>query len=198
MNRESTRPLSAREPSELREGEACVWTVSLDLEENRLRALEGVLSPDERERAVRFVVPLHGRRFVAARGILRTILSRYTGAQPAEIGFSYGPHGKPRLSAAFGRYEILFNVSHAADRALVAVTRGCEIGVDIEVIGERPYEAEVARRFFSPRDERALLSAPQAARAGLFAALWTRREACLKASGLECSPFAAQHARPHP
>lgn len=115
------------------------------------------------------------------------ILSRYAGAAPAEIKFSYGPHGKPFLSPEAGRGEIHFNVSHAADRALVAVTKGREIGVDIESIGERPFDAEVVHRFFSPREGQEIRSAPEAARASLFAAIWTRKEACIKASGLGLS-----------
>jgi 4'-phosphopantetheinyl transferase len=187
MSGESALPSSARGPYELGPGEACVWAAALDLDENRLRALDGVLSSDERARAGRFVVPLHGKRFVAARGILRTILARSMGMEPAAIGFSYGPRGKPFLSPAARRDEIRFNMSHAADRALIAVTKGREIGVDIESIGERPFEAEVVRRFFSPREGVALRSKPEAARAGMFATFWARKEACLKASGLGIS-----------
>jgi 4'-phosphopantetheinyl transferase len=187
MSGESALPSSAREPDELAAGEACVWAASLDLDENRLRALDGVLSSEEWARAGRFVVPLHGKRFIAARGILRVILARCAGTEPAKIAFSYGPRGKPFLSPAAGRDDIRFNVSHAADRALVAVTKGREIGVDIESIDRRRFEAEVVRRFFSPREGEALRSTPEEARAGLFAAFWARKEACLKASGLGIS-----------
>jgi 4'-phosphopantetheinyl transferase len=67
------------------------------------------------------------------------------------------------------------------------MTRGRGIGVDIESIGERPFDAEAARRFFSPCDELAIRSAPETARAGLFAVFWTRKEACIKASGIGLS-----------
>lgn len=187
MSQESTPRFSARESFELREGEAHVWAASLDLDDNRLQALDGVLSPDERERAGRFVASFHGRRYVAARGVLRTILSRYAGAGPAEIWFSYGPHGKPFLAAAAGRNEIRFNVSHAADRALIAVTQGREIGVDIESIARRPFDAEVVRRFFSPREELVIRSAPETERTALFVTFWARKEACIKASGFGLS-----------
>ncbi len=187
MSEESTRLSSAREPFELGEGEVWVWAAALDLDENRLRALDGVLSSDERERAGRFVVPLHGKRFVAARGILRTILASYAGTEPAKIGFSYSARGKPFLSAASGRIDIRFNVSHAADRALIAVTKGREIGVDIESIRERAFDAEVVRRFFSPREGVEIRSMSEAARAGMFATFWARKEACIKASGLGLS-----------
>jgi 4'-phosphopantetheinyl transferase len=187
MSQEMTRLSSARESFELRDGEAHVWAVSLDPDENRLQGLEDVLSSDERERAGRFAISLHRNRFVAARGVLRTILAGYSGVEPAEIRFSYGSHGKPLLPAAAGRDELHFNVSHTGDRALIAVTEGREIGVDIESIDKRPFDAEVVRRFFSPREGAVLSSAPEAARAGLFVVFWARKEACIKASGLGLS-----------
>ena len=187
MIRESTQLSYARESFELRDGEAQVWAVSLDPDENRLQGLEAVLSSDERERAGRFAISLHRNRFVAARGVLRTILARYAGADPADIRFSYGPHGKPFLSPSAGRDELHFNVSHAGDRALVAVTGGREIGIDIESIDKRPFDAEVVRKFFSPREGAVLSSAPEAARAGWFVVYWARKEACIKASGLGLS-----------
>lgn len=161
-----------------------MWTVSLDLDEREIRACEAVLSPDEAARAARFVLPVHRTRFVAARGVLRTILSRYTGTEPGRIELSYGPHGKPRLAPASAPHGIQFNVSHAGNRALVAVTTGRGVGVDIESIGTRAREAHIARRFFTPGEDRALRSADESARPALFAAFWARKEACIKASGL--------------
>jgi 4'-phosphopantetheinyl transferase len=184
MNREWMQILSAQEPLELSEGDVHVWAVSLDLDDRALQACECVLSPDEAARAARFVLLLHRTRFAAARGVLRTILSRYAGTEPAKIGFSYGARGKPRLSAESVRNGLEFNVSHAGDRALVAVTRGRGIGVDIESIGTRAHEADIARRFFTPGEDRTLRSADESARPALFAAFWARKEACIKASGL--------------
>lgn len=186
MSQEQSR-LLARGPLEIRAEEAHVWSASLDLDENAIPPLESVLSLDERERAGRFFFALHRKRFVAARGILRTILSRYAATDPAEIILSYGDHGKPCLFSSCGPAEIEFNVSHAGDLALIAVTRGRGIGVDIESIGERLYNAEVVRRFFSPHDESVLRSTPEAERAKTFVAFWTRKEACIKASGLGLS-----------
>lgn len=175
---------SVAKPPEPRGGDVHVWTVSLDIDDSEIRVCEAALSHDEAARGARFVLPIHRTRFVAARGALRTILSRYTGTEPAGIGFSYGPHGKPQLAPAFAPNGIQFNISHAGDRALVAVTKGRCVGIDIELIGTRAYEADIARRFFAPGEEPALLLADESVRAALFAAIWTRKEACVKASGL--------------
>lgn len=186
MSQEPSRFL-AREPLEIHAEEASVWSASLHLDENAIHLLENVLSLDERERAGRFSFGLHRRRFVAARGILRTVLSRYVAIDPAEIILSYGDHGKPFLALPCGPAEIQFNVSHADDLALIAVTKGRGIGVDIETIGNRAYNPEVVRRFFSRREQDALRSIPEAERGKMFVVFWTRKEACIKASGLGLS-----------
>jgi 4'-phosphopantetheinyl transferase len=66
----------------------------------------------------------------------------------------------------------------------VAVTTGRGVGVDIESVGTRAREADIARRFFTPGEDRALRAADDFARPALFAAFWARKEACIKASGL--------------
>ena len=76
-----------------------VWRARLDDSASRLRLLMSSLSIDERERAGRFKFERDSNRFVAARGILRAILSRYLFVDPANLKFSYGPRGKPALEA---------------------------------------------------------------------------------------------------
>ncbi len=171
----------------LREGDAHVWSASLALGERATRALGRLLSRDERERAERFFFALDRKRFIAAHGVLRMILARYTAVEPSDIAFVYGDHGKPRLDPSGGASRIEFNMSHCRDLALVAVALRRAIGVDIEAIDLRSYDETVVRLFFSPREREALRSASACDRASLFTVLWTRKEACAKASGLGLS-----------
>lgn len=168
----------------LRAEEVYVWAAALDLADAEMGALEGVLSSDEKARAEKFALPGPRLRYVAARGILRMILSRYAGRAPAEIAFSYGPHGKPLLSETDNPNDIHFNVSHSGTCALVAVTKGRGVGVDIESIGEHRFDEAIARRFFAPGERDALRAASEAGRAETFTTIWVRKEACVKASGL--------------
>lgn len=175
------------EPPEIGAEDAHVWSASLDLNGSTVHRLEGVLSPDERERAERFSIAIPRRRYVAARGILRTILSRYVGADPAGIILGYGDHGKPFIPAPWNPSGIQFNVSHAADLALIAVTKGRGVGIDVEAITSRAYREAIVRRFFSPREQDVLRSLPGTERDAQFIVFWTRKEACIKASGLGLS-----------
>src|SRR5262249_58019127 len=104
------------------------------------------------QRAARFHFPRDRRRFTVARGVLREILSRYLGVPSAALKFRYSAYGKPALTDVVDNAGLRFNVSHSHEMALVAVTRGRAIGVDIEYLGREIRGEEIAERFFSSRE----------------------------------------------
>jgi 4'-phosphopantetheinyl transferase len=161
-----------------------VWRIPLD-DDARAESYWSLLSEGERRRAVRFVRDVHRRRFVAAHGALRSILAGYIGAEPTALDFVSGEHGKPALRDVTGRPPLQFNLSHSDDLALVAIARAHAVGVDLERWSEGVEHLELAERFFSPGERRALRAlahTPNLVEAGFFAA-WTRKEAYLKATG---------------
>jgi 4'-phosphopantetheinyl transferase len=161
-----------------------VWRVPLD-DDARADSYWSLLSDEERRRASRFVRDVHRRRFVAAHGALRSILASYVDAEPGALDFVNGEHGKPALRGVTGRHSVEFNLSHSDDLALVAVARARPVGVDLERWSDGVEHLELAERFFSPGERkalRALAHAPDLVAAGFFAA-WTRKEAYLKATG---------------
>ena len=160
-----------------------VWRVDLGASPARLRSLRDVLDGAEKERAARFHVARDGHRFVAGRGTLRAILGRYLDRDPARIALVYGPQGKPALDPSFGDGRISFNLSHSGDLALLAVCLGRRIGVDLERIRPEVAGEDIARRFFSPRENAALNALPPEHRAAAFFHCWARKEAFVKARG---------------
>jgi len=163
--------------------EVHLWRASLELAPARLRELEGLLSADERARAGRFRYERDRRHFVAARGALRSILSRYLGIAPSQIQFGYADRGKPMLGGPSGARRLEFNLSHSEGMALYAVASGRRVGVDLEYAERRLDFESIASRYFSPREIALLARLPVAQRAAAFFAFWTRREALLKARG---------------
>lgn len=113
---------------------------------------------------------------------MREVLGRELRIKPAAVRFDYGPHGKPALASDLDS-ELHFNVSHAQERALLAVARGLELGVDIEAVRETIDHTAIAKRFFSRAECDALLALPEAARADAFFTIWTRKEAYVKLLG---------------
>lgn len=173
-------------PTELALGpnEIHVWSARLDREPAELRTLSALLNRAEAERAARFVFERHRARFAVARGVLRSILSRYLACRPAEIGFESNEYGKPSLSAGGpGGTAVHFNVSHSEGLALYAFSAETELGVDVERIREDLATAEIAERFFSPGEVRALAALPPHLLTEAFFNCWTRKEAYIKALG---------------
>lgn len=163
-------------------GDVHVWSVCLDRPESSVDALSKTLSRDERDRAARFHFDRDRRRYVCARGALRHILGSYIDADPIEISFAYGPHGKPALARNGG--SVSFNVSHSEEMALIAVASSeIVLGVDVEAIRSIPDGDDIARRFFAPREVARMAGLEPSARESAFFRCWTRKEAYLKALG---------------
>jgi len=109
-------------------------------------------------------------------------VDRQVDAVRSAIELVRGEHGKPRLAAEPER--LAFNLSHSGDLVLVAVTRGREVGVDVE--REKPGRdlVALAERALSAEDATAVRDAGEDERPHVFYALWTRHEARLKCLGI--------------
>jgi 4'-phosphopantetheinyl transferase len=171
-------------PGECRisENEVHVWVADLD-EELRLGDLFKTLSADEQERAGRFHFKPDKKRFVAARGLLRAILSCYTNIPADALKFEYEANGKPRLPNANEFQHLEFNLSHSGGLALYAVALNRRLGVDLEWINFFSDMDEVANRCFSPQENFTLRFLDSREKEENFFRYWTRKEAKLKCSG---------------
>ena len=165
----------------LAEDEVRVWSVDLD-DAAPLEASMAVLSADERERAARFATDELRRRFVTGRSTLRQVLGGCLGCDAASLVFRYGIKGKPELDGPH-RGRLQFNLSHTGGVGLIAVTRRCAVGVDVEWLGRRAEAQQVAKRFFTADETARLDAMPETDRPAAFISLWTRKEAWLKATG---------------
>jgi len=161
-----------------------VWQASLDQPPSQLQSFFDNLAADEQARAERFYFKRDREHFVVARGVLRAILGGYLNRTPKSLSFCYGPHGKPALAGEYGGDAIRFNVSHSHAVALYAVTRGREVGIDVEHIRFNLPVAEIAEQFFSRREAAMLRSLPTELQHQAFFRCWTLKEAYIKALGV--------------
>ena len=156
---------------------------SLDQTQSQIQSFLHTLAADEQARAERFHFERDREHFIVARGVLRAILGRYLNRAPERLSFCYGAHGKPALAGEAGADAIRFNVSHSHGVALYAVTRGREVGIDLERIRFDLAVLEIAERFFSRREVATLRTLPTEAQRQAFFRCWTRKEAYIKARG---------------
>ena len=161
--------------------EADVWTIALDARMTEVALPADTLSRDEVERCARYRHPVHRERFRIGRAALRSILSLYAGVPPAELVFTYGSAGKPRLVGEAHR-TLHFSFSRAEGMALLAVALE-PLGIDVASIDPRFASAGVASAAFDRSEVQAWSCLPERSRTPGFFKGWTSREAVVKAEG---------------
>lgn len=172
-------------PSNLQLGsdEVHVWRTSLNQMSKYVSSLQLTLSADERDRAERFYFQQDREHFIVARGLLRTILSYYSDIEPSKLRFCYNPQGKPSLAREFRGNTLRFNLSHSRGLALYGITRGREIGIDVECLRHDFEHEQIAKRYFSLQEVSALRALVPQLQMEAFFKCWTCKEAYIKAKG---------------
>ncbi len=166
---------------DLTSGDVHVVRICLDVP---IAGATQLLDDDERRRASRFVFERDRRRFTIAHAWVRILLGRCLAQTPESLRFVVGPYGKPAVAEA--PIDLRFNLSHAGERAFVALALGRDVGVDIDE--ERPLDVlELANRFFAPAESAALRGMPPSEQTRAFFRCWTRKEAFIKALRLGLS-----------
>jgi 4'-phosphopantetheinyl transferase len=167
----------------LKQGEIHVWRANLEIEEKLILNFTRILSPDEFERSERYYFKKDRNHFIAARGILRTILGGYLNIDPGDLCFTYSTLGKPSISGEQNANGLFFNISHSYGFALYAFSYCGEIGIDIERIRPDQHADTIISEIFSQREIAALSALSSKQREKSFFACWVRKEAFLKACG---------------
>ena len=167
---------------ELKREECHVWHVSLEESDEDLFRLAAQLSNDEQKRAGSFLVAAPRTQFIVTRSALRLLLGGYLGVSAAAIAFRTNAHGKPELAQP--NDDLRFNVSHSGRHALIALSRGADVGVDIEQ--HRPLDdwSGMAQMIWCDEDLARWQGLSAADRCRAFYLAWTRKEAVAKAVGL--------------
>ena len=156
-----------------------VFTIDLAGFETPPPAWLAMLDDSERERAARFRRPEDHLAFAATHTLKRLALAaERPGEHPADLRFCANAFGKPTLA---DHRRPCFNLSHTTGLVALAVSRQGPVGVDVEVIDEAIATSDLARSTFTPAEVAVLEG--EADRIRAFFALWTAKEAVVKAEG---------------
>ncbi len=195
--------------SGLQHGDVRVWTVLTDAGPDRpdrpdrpdaatdaATAALAILSPDERERALRMTDVRARGDFVIAHALVRRALTDCAAeVDPREWQFAYDENGRPHIAREDGERQhiaredgvrqdggsdLRFSLSHADGVVACAVAGGVDCGIDVEPVAA----AGPRRRVLTPGESAALDAAGPDAAATIYARLWTLKEAYGKARGL--------------
>ena len=178
----SLREIEGPEPQQLVavEGGVDLWIIAYKGDSDLSHCLGRLLGEDELARAGRFKFDHLRDFYFFCRGSLRRILAHYLAVPANKIEFLYGDKGKPYLA---DESRLQFNVSHAGDLFVCAVSTGFPLGVDVEEI--RPMEdmPSISSHFFAPAEQANLANLAESQRTHSFYECWTRKEAVIKATG---------------
>ena len=160
--------------------EVHVWGFSLDVDAAELTRVAQYLSGDEQERVNRLVSGRHQHEFMTAHVVLRMVLSRYCTQHPQELDIQKTSAGKPFLTHD---HAVRFNLTHSHGRALIAIAKDREVGIDLEKIRPEVDVVSLANRFLSSQDQAFIGAGDSTRRHERFLRVWVAREAFFKAEG---------------
>ena len=146
-----------------------------------------LLSDDEKQRASRYRFDVHRHRFISSRGKLREILAVNSECRPEEINFGSGEYGKPYIRSPVGLRHIHFNASASGPIGAVAISTSTSLGFDLEKITngeERDFDLIIKNECTNEEYDWYMRCLDKTERNQAFYALWTCKEAYLKALGV--------------
>jgi 4'-phosphopantetheinyl transferase len=137
-----------------------------------------LLGDAERQRAQRYRDEQAARAYIHSHARLRGVLARYLATEAAAVPLQSDGRGRPVIT---GR-RLACSVSRSGQDAVVAVTTGAEVGVDIERVRPADDAIELPWSFVRERLPARLLAGldGEDARESFYLA-WTRLEAYAKA-----------------
>jgi 4'-phosphopantetheinyl transferase len=144
-------------------------------------ACDAVLSADEQADVARRVFERHQHEYRVTRALCRGVLARYLGQPPAALRFRRTAYGRPELDPPT---PYRFNLTNTVDLVAIAVSDEGEIGIDTEPTARADTIFDVAATVFTPAERTGMATLSLAARRERALALWTLKEAYMKARGL--------------
>ncbi len=155
------------------------WLLKLDLQLPMSNSDFLLLSEVERVRAMSLQTHADQVRSVATRAALRRLIATKVETSANELRFITNQYGKPYLQ---GNLSLDFNVSHAGEYALIAISTTGQVGVDIENY-ERQMDVSALAEYVFTHIERQSASLSN----GDFIKHWVAKESALKAIGIGIS-----------
>jgi|GEM_PF-5274110 len=141
------------------------------------------LNREEKNRAAAIHHPRARSMYIYSRRILRTEISQILQIRSDKVMYTLNRHGKPFLHEPHLKNPLFFNLSHSASQLALAISRSCEVGIDIQYHRPQKKQQALAARFFSQLEIQYLNERLPADGTWNFYQIWCRKEAVVKALG---------------
>lgn len=171
----------------LADGQVHLWigVSDLMLAGSARNACERLLTTKELSHCRGFHQPAYRDEYLLSKALLRHTLSHYGDRGGRDWSIVKDDYGKPSLSdeQTFESGALNFNIAQAGGLAVCAVTRGKQLGVDVETVSGDDRLLEDAEHYLAPDELKALIALPPAQRRHQFSRYWTLKESYIKARG---------------
>ena len=157
-----------------------IWYGNITAEDAHYQAFWRILDDAEQAQAGKLKNALLHKRYVEVHGRLRNVLAKTLNQLPEKIRIKNAEHGKPYLA---DYPELAFNLSHSADRLMIAIGWNCQLGVDMEICKQRINLSGLVDKCFAEEEAAYWTKLPETQKNQEFYRFWTRKEAFVKATG---------------
>lgn len=148
-----------------------------------LQACEALLDDTERWRLQQFLLQAPRSEYLMSRALVRSLLAEYTGIPAQDWRFSANQYGRPEIVSPASFRHLSFNLSHTEGLLACAISLDRTVGVDVEKVNQAIDPDELAPLIFAPPELARWAAASSHKKRDTFFALWTLKEAYLKARG---------------
>jgi 4'-phosphopantetheinyl transferase len=177
-----------RKSLQLRAGQVDVWLTSLSgVSGSEQCACLQLLSEPELARWRRFLVEDARLQYLVTRALVRTTLSKYVEVPAQAWQFETNTYGRPHISQPQALRGLRFNLSNTTGLVACAVSKDCEIGVDVENFARTVDADDLAPSVFAPAELADFRRCELQDRRNRFFSYWTLKESYIKARGMGLS-----------
>jgi 4'-phosphopantetheinyl transferase len=144
--------------------------------------LRDVLSPSEKNHAVKLTDPVELRHYIARRCFQRLFVAEVlsTNITPSKLDIIHQTDVRPFCPSA---PDLNLSFSSSGTTAIACASKSHAVGIDIERSRKVVNVIALARRYFTPEEAETLANLPDAEQSLAFLHYWTAKEAGLKALG---------------
>jgi 4'-phosphopantetheinyl transferase len=162
-------------------GDDVHWIMQNEQERGAVNASPQFLSAAERDYYATLKSDKRRRDWLLGRRAAKSLVAGVIGLPPAQITILPHADGWPIVTLPDDHPPLTLSISHSGDRAFCAVMSGADrlLGADVETIA--PRSPAFVEDYFTPREREFLAVAPPQQHATLVNAVWSGKEAALKA-----------------
>ena len=157
-----------------------IWVMHLPELKSKFDTFYSFLEQGEKAKADMFRKEIDRTQYILTRGGLRYLLGMYIDEDPKVVAITYNRWGKPQIAE---RYALKFSLSHSVDYSLIAFTKSCEVGIDIEFMNPDLNTDELVSAFLNSSELDHWKEIPITQKTEYFYKLWVGKEAFIKALG---------------